>query len=193
VICKNINSEERLPDHYWGINGFDFYWTVGSFGLGGDFYSTTPNLEISATISNLFFEHKNTKIGAEINIAKILFQAYGNELTGTPQTHFLNLKLYWNPFNFEKIILGPFAGINYITQNTNGDFEWNTATVSAGLKFLLRTREHDYWKFCFQIVGGEIGYRYDNGINCFYFTVTCDAIIPGIIALISMFGININN
>ncbi|GHU03226.1 hypothetical protein FACS1894147_06780 [Spirochaetia bacterium] len=189
AICGNVHSEEELPNYYWGYKDFDFFWNSGSFGIGGDSHSNTLNLDISMTVIDLFLEHEATRIGAEINILKILFQAYGKELTETPQVHFLNLKLYWNPFDFDKMILGPFAGINYITQTTNGSFAWDTVTFSTGLKFVWRTREDYYTKIFFQKVGAEIGYRYDQGINSFYFTVTCDAIIPGILMFFRGSGI----
>jgi len=191
MIISNIYSADndfQLNSNNWGINGFDFFWNAGSFGGGYDFLSN--GFELSITIGNFFLEHQITHIGMEFNILKLIWD-YRKEISQIQNMHFLNLNLYWNPLNFDKMILGPFVSMNYITRNDEGIIDWNYMTVRSGLRFFWRTNSHNYYKIFFQKVGVEAGYENRNGINGLYLNINFDASISILAPLLYLFGIYI--
>jgi hypothetical protein len=189
-IYSNDTNAQLYPSYYWGINGFDIFWNPGS--VAGGYNFSSYNFEISATAVNFFLEHEYTHIGMEFNFAKIISIYDIKEQNWIQNVHFLNLNLYWNPFDFEKIIIGPFVAMNYITQNDDGIIDWSSIRINTGIRFFWRTNSHDYYKICFQKIGGEIGYKNNNGIDGLYFNINIDFTIAALAALFYVFGININ-
>ena len=193
IIISNIysydNDFQLNQSDSWGINGFDIFWNAGSF--SGEYNFLTNNFETSMTIINLFMEHQITHIGMEFNFAKLIWDYYEREKNWIQNVHFLNLNLYWNPLDFDKMILGPFISMNYITQNNDGIIDWNYLTVRSGLRFFWRTDSHNYYKIFFQKVGMEVGYENKNGINGLYFNINIDASISLLASLLYLFGVYI--
>ncbi|WP_461256441.1 hypothetical protein [Treponema sp. R80B11-R83G3] len=194
IIISNIYSDDNNfqltnPSYSWGIDGFDVFWNAGSF--SGEYNFLTNNFETSMTIINFFLEHQNTHIGMEFNIVKLIWDYYRKEENWIQNLHLLNLNLYWNPLDFDKIILGPFVSMNYITQNNDGVFDWNYITFRSGLRFFWRSASHDYYKIFFQKIGMEAGYENKNGINGFYVNINIDASISLLASLLYLFGVYI--
>jgi hypothetical protein len=158
----------------WNIGGFDFFWNAGSVGGGLAGNSASYAFEVSASVSNVFFEHTGTHIGIELNLAKIFWYYAVTEQQWKQQVHFLNGTIYWNPLTFENIILGPCMAIHYLTQNNDGRFDGNGFLWSTGLRFFWRTRSHAYYKICFQKAGIEVGYGNNQGDHRFYGRITMD-------------------
>jgi hypothetical protein len=163
-----------------------FKWNIGSFGWGMNFNQKNNTHELSMSLLNIFLEHKNTNIGMEFNLLKYWIPinaqvgytnsqgAYINTQQGGHQRlNFINLNMYWNPFELKNIILGPFVSINYLTLNNWSKFEFDNAIVSSGLRFHLMAN-----KYPFQIIGGEVGYRNIYGNHNFYFNINVDILIP---------------
>jgi len=94
--------------------------------------------------------------------------------------------MFWNTVDilFAKNILnffiGPFNRINYINLDNNNTFNWNRIVYTAGIRFGLVAGMYDntnnnFWSsVSMNLISGEIGFRYINGLNTFYFNVSTD-------------------
>jgi hypothetical protein len=164
-------------------NDFEFKFIFGSFGGGMNFFSNEYDFELSAGLFNFFVEHYGTNIGFEISPLhyKMNYSVNAREWEGN--LYFLNGNLYWNPFDIENIILGPFVSINYLNVDDSSKFNTDNYVFGSGLRFLLRTYLND-GKYPFQIIGSEAGYRNISGKHSFYFNVSVDiTVLAGIIFL----------
>jgi hypothetical protein len=182
-IFLNINAQEAIEGN------FEFKLNYGNFGGGINIFSNKYNFELTASLINLFLEYDKTNIGFEITPLKYIGnyfvdskENYSVDLTGWNQNlYFLNGNLYWNPFDINNIILGPFVSINYLSVKNWSSFNAYDYVFSSGIRFLLRTYIED-WKYPFHIIGSEIGYKNISGRHSFYFNVNFDiSILVGII------------
>ncbi|MDR1411566.1 MAG: hypothetical protein LBI91_05135, partial [Spirochaetaceae bacterium] len=109
AILHNIHTQEMLG------GDFEFKLNYGSFGWGMNIFSNEHNFELSASLLDIFVEHNKTNIGLEINPLKYIANYPINAQEWNQSLYFLNGNLYWNPFDIENIILGPFVSINYLS------------------------------------------------------------------------------
>jgi hypothetical protein len=154
-------------------NDFEFKLNYGSFSGGMNLFSNGYAVALSAGLFNFFVEHDRTNIGLELSPLNYKANNAYDKLEWDQNLYFLNGNLYWNPFDIEHIILGPFVAINYLSVENWSKFNADNYVFSAGLRFLLRTYLKD-WNYPFQIIGSEAGYRTISGKHSFYFTVSLD-------------------
>jgi hypothetical protein len=163
----NIYTQEVIE------NNFEFKFNYGNFGGGMNISQNKYNFELSAGLINFFIEHDKTNIGFEVSPLKYIANYSTNTHTWDQSLYFINGNLYWNPFDIKNIILGPFISINYLGIDNWSEFSTDKYVFSTGLRFLLGTYI-EKWKYPFQIIGSEAGYRNISGKHGFYFNINLD-------------------
>jgi hypothetical protein len=153
-------------------DSFEFRLNYGNVTGGMNFFSNEYDFEASISLINLFIRHSKTNIGFEVTPLKYIANYSVNMQKWNQNLYFLNGNLYWNPFNIENIILGPFVSINYLSVENWSEFNTNGYILSSGVRFLLKD-----WKQPFQIIGSEIGYRNISGKHSFYLNLSLDVTI----------------
>jgi hypothetical protein len=175
IIFYNIHAQEN--------NKFEYNLLFGTLGGGMNYFSDDYNFELSASLLNNFIEYKRLNIGIELSPLNYKSFYSVNKQEWNQDIYFLNGNIYWNPFNFENIILGPFVSINYLNLQNWTAFMPNNYSINSGLKFLLRTNIKK-WGIPFQIIGSELGYRNISGEHSFYFNVNVDILVlAGVVAM----------
>jgi hypothetical protein len=164
------------------VGGNNFKFIYGNFGGGMNIFKNEYDFELSAGLINFFMEHDKTNIGFEVSPLKYIANYSVNTQKWDQNLYFINGNLYWNPFNIENIILGPFISISYLNIDNWSEFSTKRYVFNTGLRFLLGTYI-EKWKYPFQIIGSEIGYRNISGRHSFYFNINLDiSILAWVIA-----------
>jgi len=172
IIITNASAE----------NIFDVYWNFGNIGLGMNYSSKNDdNIELTVSIFDITFEHKDTNIGIEFNTIKYwyLFE-FQNELETKEnggKFSFINTNLYWDLIENYSILLGPFMSINYMFINMSNGINMNEYIFSSGLRFSYKPKYSIFGYNTSQILNTEIGYRNITGNNKFYFSINIDLIL----------------
>ena len=172
MIIFNANAE----------NIFDFYWNFGNIGFGMNYSSkNNANIELTVSVINLTFEHKDTNIGIEFNPIKYwyLFE-FQNEFKtkeNGEKFSFVNTNMYWDLIKNYNILLGPFMSINYMFVNTSTGINMNEYIFSGGLRFSYKSKYSFFGYNTSQLLNSEIGYRNIMGKNKFHFSVNVDIIL----------------
>jgi len=162
---------------------FDFSWNFGNIELGMNCSGKNDdNIEMCVSLVNLIIEQKDISIGFEFTPIKYWdFYEFQNEvetINNGERLSFINVNTYWDLIENKKIILGPFASINYFFINTLYGINMNEFVFSGGLRFSVKL-EHliklkSYNK---QILSIETGYRNLFGNNKFYLSINVDLIL----------------
>jgi hypothetical protein len=157
---------------------YDFSGSVVTIGGGMNYFEDDSFFEFEAGLGNLFFTHKKTNIGMEIDVLKVLIYYYGNHENDIDKISFLNPTLYWDIIGKDTVLLGPYVSAHYLVLSRvfmpeSGSrvlFDFRGATVSAGMRFSLRVEwEKDVVQ---QMLGCELGYRNNLGKHSVYFSIT---------------------
>jgi hypothetical protein len=96
--------------------------------------------------------------------------------TETHDFNFINIKMFYDFLNIEKIIFGPFVGINYLNLNDVNGFSLNKYNFSAGLYFGWMSRQN-FFNIPLRIIGGEIGYKNNNRKSYLYISINIDLMV----------------
>jgi hypothetical protein len=172
IIISNASSESI----------FDTYWNFGNIGFGMNYASEhDDNIELTVSIFNITFEHKDTYIGIEFNPIKYwhLFEIQNEPKTkeDSEKFSFINASIYWDLMKNYSILLGPFMSINYMYVNTLNGLNMNEYIFSGGLRFSWKP-QYTFWGYnTSQIFNTEIGYRNIMGKNKFYFSINMDILL----------------
>jgi hypothetical protein len=166
-VFHNIYTQEVVE------NVFEFKFNYGNFGGGINIFKNEYGFELSAGLINFFIEHDKTNIGFEVSPLRYIANYSVNTRKWDQNLYFINGNLYWNPFDIENIILGPFISINYLGIDNWSKFNINRYVFDSGLRFLLGTHIGK-WNYPFQIIGSEVGYRNISGKHSFYFNINLD-------------------
>ena len=177
VLPYCINADEINGNNF----AFDFF--IGNFGGGMHFFSGTYDFEITANIATFLIEHTRTNIGLILNPLKFRADYSIEKQEWNTNLFFLNGRLYWNPLNFNGIIFGPFASINYLSLENWSNFNTQNFIFSSGLMFNLWSTGG---QFPFQIIGSEVGFRNISGRHGFYFNVNIDILALVVVIVLSL-------
>jgi len=163
-------------------NIFDTHWNFGNIGFGMNYASKDDdNLELTVSIFNLAFEHKDINIGIEINpIRYWQLEKFQNEFETKEngvKYSFLNTSIYWDLIENHNILFGPFASINYIYLNATTGMDMKDYVFSGGLRFSLGSKDLFYGYGSPQMFNAELGYRNIMGENKFYCSINMDVLI----------------
>jgi len=172
IIIPNVSAEYI----------FDFYWNFGNIGLGMNYLSENDdNIELTVSLMNLTFEHKDTNIGIEFTPIRYwhLFKFQNDVETkeNVGKFSFINTNIYWDLVENYSILLGPFISINYMFINTSTGININEYIFSGGLRFSYKPKYSLFRYNTSQILNSEIGYRNILGKNKFYFSINVDIIL----------------
>lgn len=158
-------------------NVFDFSWNLGNIGVGVNYSPEYENIELTGSVINLTFEHKDLNIGFELNPIKCwLLLEWNEEVKGL--FSFINANIYWDLIYNKSVLLGPFASINYMYINTLTGINMNDYIFSGGLRFSYKLKERSYpGNYNSQLINIEIGYRNITGKSCLYSSLNFDLIL----------------
>jgi hypothetical protein len=139
------------------------------------------NIELTVSIFNITFEHKDTNIGIEFNPIKYWDFIYefkdGAKTKEYEKFSFINTNIYWDLIENYNILFGPFMSINYMYINTLNKLDMNEFIFSGGVRFSLKPKFTFLGYNTSQILNTEIGYRNIMGKNKFYFSINTDLIL----------------
>jgi hypothetical protein len=172
IIISNASAESI----------FNTYWNFGNIGLGMNYSSENDdNFELTVSIFNITFEHKDTNIGIEFNPIKYWhffeFQDEPNTKEYGERFSFINSNIYWDLIENYSILFGPFMSINYMYINTSNGLNMNEYIFSGGLRFSWKPKDSIFGYSTSQVLNTEIGYRNIMGKNKFYFSLNMDVIL----------------
>jgi hypothetical protein len=164
-------------------NIFSFNWNFGNLGMGINYSAENDdNIEITGSLINLSFEHRDLNIGLEFNPIKYShFFKFQDEVETSNDGYFsfINVNLYWDLIYNKSVLLGPFVSFNYLIVNTLTGINLNEYIFSGGLRFSysFNLYKNIFNKYNSNILNVEIGYRNIMGRNKFYFSVYADLIL----------------
>lgn len=155
---------------------FALSMNIGNFGGGLTFFADEYDFEFTVNMLNLFIEHESTHLGLMLSPFSYRANYPVDSRDWKQKFYFLNGMVYWNPLNIKKIILGPFASINYLRMDNFGNFNAQEYVFSSGLTFNWSTHIFD-GTYPYRIIGSEVGYRNVSGKPGFYFNVNMDILV----------------
>jgi hypothetical protein len=175
ITITKINAE----------NLFDFSWNFGNMGVGLNYSaSDDDNLELSVLLFNFTLEHKELNIGLELSPVKYrhLFEFQNETETkyNNDEFSFINVNVYWDLIENNRMLLGPFVSMNYLFETSLNGINMNEYVFVAGLRFSFKFSvfqlDSYYNRYNNQIFSTEIGYRNTHGNSKLYFSVSFDII-----------------
>jgi hypothetical protein len=96
---------------------FDFSVNIVDFGFGSNICNNNRSYELSLSMGSLFFSHRPSRMGVEINFLRASIWYYENAVNNIDKLLFLNLRPYFNLVQKRNIVLRIFTGINYFILN----------------------------------------------------------------------------
>ena len=175
-IIGTITAEENI----------DFSFQFSNYGYGLNFGPDKNNIELSLELFNIFLDNQKTNIGLKIspiNLYTDIEIIESMETKSITYLNFVNMNLYWNCFNEDRVVLGPFFSFEYFILRDWENIGFNDITISSGIKFIYKSDRVDFSiinyhsRDLFYAVEIETGYRYNSydGYK-FYFLIKTDLI-----------------
>jgi hypothetical protein len=169
MVLSNLHGAEFFDRFNRSVN-------LASISSGMNYLAGGPVFELSMSLGDLFFEHKGTNIGIELNMIKYSAFYFFSDMDDYIDTiFFINAGAYWNVFRKNNMLLGPFLSVQYLSleniiKSMPVKFNAGDVLLSAGVKFSWNPRGR-LAAWALDLIGCEAGYRTAFGKQGFYFTV----------------------
>jgi hypothetical protein len=151
ICCDEFNINRDIIN-----NKINFTVNITSLSMGMNYLKNDNYFEFGCTLGELFFTHKKTNIGLEVDTIKWSVYYYQNVEKNVMITWLYNSDIYWNMIKNKNIVLSPFISMQYLLFTTEKmKLDFGEFLFKGGIRFTWMIGRI----FLPPAIGFEIGYK----------------------------------